>query len=61
MQKEMDKKVTLIKKARQESGTADIARVLRVGLGLSKNFRTSDQKSSNGHALVGSKRPHSEM
>ena len=61
MQKEMEKSITKIQKSRNESATADIARVLKVGLGLAKNYKGGDTKLADLSApLVGKKRTLSE-
>jgi hypothetical protein len=58
----MEKSISKISKTRQESGTADIARVLKVGLGLTKNFRSADTKQpvDLSASQVGTKRILSE-
>lgn len=60
----MEKSINKISKTRQESsGTADIARVLKVGFGLTKNFRSADTKQplDLSAPLVGTKRVQSEV
>ena len=55
----MEKSINKISRTRQEaSGTADIARVLKVGFGLTKNFRSADSKppADLSAPLVGTKR-----
>ena len=48
----MEKSISKISKSRQESGTSDIARVLKVGLGLTMNFRSAETNKQSGAAAV---------